>query len=132
MPRYAEIHFDENTRVRLELAPVRDPAQDHDAAASVPPHAEGVLGSKIATRAGEVVATLEQDALEHVLRPLGPLLRTVHDAVAAGDDPPQQIAVQFGLQIGEDLALGVVGASGQATITVSATWLPARRDAPGP
>ena len=39
--------------------------------------------------------------------------------------PPQEVNVTFGLQIGQDLRLGVVGGSGQAHLTVSATWQPA-------
>jgi hypothetical protein len=63
-----------------------------------------------------------QDVLRSALRPLGPLLEEVHTAVTATAHPPQHLTVEFGIQIGQDLKLGVVGANGQATMTVSATW----------
>ncbi|MEK8173118.1 CU044_2847 family protein [Streptomyces sp. M19] len=53
------------------------------------------------------------DGLRAVLRPLGPLLQEVHDAVTAVPDPPHEISVEFGVQIGQDLRLGIVGGSGR-------------------
>ncbi|WP_425444821.1 CU044_2847 family protein [Streptomyces milbemycinicus] len=71
---------------------------------------------------GGFAAALATDALRTVLRPLGPLLQEVHDAVCAAPNPPHEINVQFGVQVGQDLKLGIVGANGQASLTVSATW----------
>ncbi|MEU7259141.1 CU044_2847 family protein [Streptomyces rimosus] len=50
------------------------------------------------------------------------MLQQVRDAVLATPDPPQELAVTFGVQIGQDLKLGVVGTGGQASMTVSASW----------
>ncbi|MDW6059016.1 CU044_2847 family protein [Streptomyces sp. FXJ1.4098] len=73
-------------------------------------------------RGSRAAAALATDALRTVLRPLGPLLQEVHDAVRAAPNPPHEINVQFGVQVGQDLKLGIVGANGQASLTVSATW----------
>ncbi|RSO11675.1 hypothetical protein DMH18_08805 [Streptomyces sp. WAC 06783] len=54
--------------------------------------------------------------------PQQPVLQQVRDAVLATPDPPQELAVTFGVQIGQDLKLGVVGTGGQASMTVSASW----------
>lgn len=65
---------------------------------------------------------LAQDVLQSTLRPLGPLLEEVHGAVTGTGHPPQELTVEFGIEIGQDLKLGIVGANGKATMTVSATW----------
>ncbi|GAB2932766.1 CU044_2847 family protein [Streptomyces mayteni] len=57
-----------------------------------------------------------------MLRPLGPLLEEVHRSVSAVPDPPEELSVSFGIRIGNDLELGIVGQSADATMTVSATW----------
>jgi hypothetical protein len=58
-----------------------------------------------AGRGAQAAAALATDTLRAVLRPLGPLLQEVHDAVAAAPDRPQEINVQ----VGQDLKLGIVG-----------------------
>ncbi|MER5217515.1 CU044_2847 family protein [Streptomyces sp. NPDC002838] len=74
-----------------------------------------------------VVAT---EGLRTMLSPLGPLLQEVHRSVTSVPEPPQEISVTFGVQVGQDLKLGIMGVNGQATMTVSATWHAgdARRD----
>ncbi|MEU8826719.1 CU044_2847 family protein [Streptomyces sp. NPDC048636] len=112
MTDYAEFPLPDGTPVRLELTPV---------ATATPPAAPpaGVTPVSRAPRAATVLVT---DGLRTVLRPLGPLLQEVHDAVSAAPDPPDEIQVQFGVQVGQDLKLGIVGANGQASLTISATW----------
>ncbi|GDY57539.1 hypothetical protein SVIO_081620 [Streptomyces violaceusniger] len=73
-------------------------------------------------RAPRGAAALAVEGLQAVLRPLGPLLQEVHNAVSAAPNPPDEIQVQFGVQVGQDLKLGIVGANGQASMTISATW----------
>ncbi|MCQ4084637.1 hypothetical protein NGB36_29695 [Streptomyces sp. RB6PN25] len=109
MPQYAEIELADNTSVRLELTPVGDPP-------------EGIAGPFHTGHGPAVVAHLAEDALRAMLRPLGPLLQQVHDSITIADHPPNQITVQFGVVVGDDLSLGIVGANGQACMTVSATW----------
>lgn len=121
---YVELILDDGARVRVELATVGVPrtAPDDDL--------PGGVGGGTPVGRGERVAALATDTLAAVLRPLGPVLQQVHDAVQGIADPPDSLAVGFGLQIGHDLKLGIVGATGQASMTVSATWR-LRPDSPG-
>ncbi|MBD9702079.1 MULTISPECIES: CU044_2847 family protein [Streptomyces] len=75
-------------------------------------------------RRGEAVAAIATDVLRTTLKPLGSLVQEVHDAVNAGPTPPTEVAVTFGVQLGQDLKLGIVNGSGQAHLTVTATWKP--------
>ncbi|MGW7002214.1 CU044_2847 family protein [Streptomyces sp. NPDC054933] len=125
MPQYAEIQLDHNTSVRLELAPVGvppQPAPAADPADSGPDLPDGIAGSAPVGRASAAASALTSEALRLTLRPLGPLLQEVHDSVSAIKNPPQEISVEFGIQIGQDLKLGIVGAGGHASLMVSASW----------
>ncbi|MBW5422080.1 hypothetical protein GKQ77_10965 [Streptomyces sp. BG9H] len=116
---YMEFTLDDGAQVRLELAPAGDAP-----ASSGPPDADlpgGISGVTPVGR-GARVGAAATDALRTVLSPLGPILQQVHDAVRGIPDPPDQISVDFGIQVGQDLRLGIVGANGQASMTVSATW----------
>ncbi len=75
-------------------------------------------------RRGQAVAAVAAEMLRSTLQPLGPLVQEVHDAVTAGPTPPAEVAVTFGVQLGQDLKLGIVNGSGQAHLTVTATWKP--------
>ncbi|KOG81623.1 hypothetical protein ADK47_31445 [Streptomyces rimosus subsp. rimosus] len=103
--------------VRVALAPVGEPAGGADG-----PDLPGGIGGVTPVGRGDRVTTLASDALRAVLSPLGPVLQQVRDAVLATPDPPQELAVTFGVQIGQDLKLGVVGTGEQASMTVSASW----------
>ncbi|GAA2366231.1 CU044_2847 family protein [Streptomyces cuspidosporus] len=128
MTDYAEILLADDTSVRLELAPVRGAARGGpggEGGGPRPPRPEGTGGVGGVTpvgRGSRTAATLATDALRTVLRPLGPVLQEVHDAVRSAPNPPDEINVQFGVQVGQDLKLGIVGANGHASLTVSATW----------
>jgi Trypsin-co-occurring domain 1 len=136
VPRFAEIRLDDDTSVRLELAPAGLEAADlpgpapqggPDGAGRERDLPDGFSGGTPVSRGRASV--LAAETLRGVLRPLGPLLQEVHDAVSAAPDRPEELSVSFGVQIGQDLKLGIVGASGQASMTVSATWrLPAREE----
>ncbi|MEU5599230.1 CU044_2847 family protein [Streptomyces sp. NPDC020298] len=82
-------------------------------------------------RRGQVVAAVAADVLRTTLKPLGPLVQEVHDAVSVGPTPPTEVVVTFGVQLGQDLKLGVVNGSGQAHLTVTATWKPGRDGSDG-
>ncbi|GAA2331146.1 MULTISPECIES: CU044_2847 family protein [Streptomyces] len=127
MTDYAEFPLPDGTPVRLELTPVAT------ASAPAPPNGSGEGGKGPAMpggiggvtpvgRAPRGAAALAVEGLQAVLRPLGPLLQEVHNAVSAAPNPPDEIQVQFGVQVGQDLKLGIVGANGQASMTISATW----------
>lgn len=115
-----ELILDDGARVRVELTPVGGPRTTAPAADDDLPG--GVGGATPVGRGRERVAALATDTLAAVLRPLGPFLQQVHDSVRGIPDPPDSLDVCFGLQIGQDLKLGIVGANGQASMTVSATW----------
>ncbi|MFD9903109.1 CU044_2847 family protein [Streptomyces sp. NPDC059063] len=129
MPHYEYVEFtlDDGAQVRLELAGA-------GAAPGAPPPGTpadlpGGISGMTPVGGGARVAAAATDALRTVLSPLGPVLQQVHDAVRTIPDPPGEITVGFGVQIGQDLRLGIVGAGGQASMTVSATWqLPPRTE----
>ncbi|MCO8301923.1 CU044_2847 family protein [Streptomyces sp. RKCA744] len=143
MTDYAEFALPDGIPVRLELTPVGIAPASASASASVPvpghgdrdrdghddggkrqgpPMPGGIGGVTPVGRVPRAAAALAVDGLQAVLRPLGPLLQEVHDAVSATANPPDEMQVQFGVQIGQDLKLGIVGANGQASMTISATW----------
>ncbi|UYQ65272.1 CU044_2847 family protein [Streptomyces peucetius] len=122
MPEYLELDL-AGAALRVELADAGEPAAAPvpDGAPEAPDLPDG-FGTATPVGRGRRAAELATDALRSTLRPLGPLLEEVHGAVAGTDNPPQELKVEFGLQIGQDLKLGIVGANGKATMTVSATW----------
>ncbi|MGI5454364.1 CU044_2847 family protein [Streptomyces sp. CA-249302] len=122
MSSFGELRLSDGTPVRLELTedggtPARAaPADD------LP---EGMGEVIPVSRGGPAVAAFALETLRSTLRPLGPFLEEVHDAVVASGRPPQEVNVTFGVQVGHDLKLGIVGGNGQAHLTISATWQPA-------
>ncbi|WP_217212236.1 CU044_2847 family protein [Streptomyces sp. AC550_RSS872] len=124
MSTFLESEFDDGTPVRFLLAPAAapehlPPAQDDDL--------PGGMGRAVpvATGGRAAVASLAAATLRGALKPLGPLLREVHDVASAVPDPPSELSVTFGLQVGQDLKFGIVGGNGQAHLTVTASWKPA-------
>ncbi|QOV36114.1 hypothetical protein IM697_39895 [Streptomyces ferrugineus] len=124
MSTFLESEFDDGTPLRFLLAPA--------AAAPEPPTPgdddlpEGMgRAVPVATGGSRTVAQLATGALRAALKPLGPLLQEVHDAASAVPDPPSELSVTFGFQVGQDLKLGIVGGNGQAHLTVTASWKPA-------
>ncbi|WP_411123604.1 CU044_2847 family protein [Streptomyces sp. x-19] len=126
VPHDAELALADGTSIRLELAPAPDPTRPDDLPGAAA--AEGFLGGTApeagAAHGGGRAAAEAVAALRTVLRPLGPLLQEVHDAVTAAERPPDEVSVQFGVQVGQDLKLGVVAGSGRASLTITATWRP--------
>ncbi|WP_421108731.1 CU044_2847 family protein [Streptomyces sp. NEAU-S77] len=116
MTEHREIPLADGTSVRLELAPVGD--------ASIADAYGGVGGVTPVGRGTRAAAALADAGLGVVLQGLGSVLQDVHDAVRSAPHPPQEFTVQFGVQVGQDLKLGIVGANGNASLTISATWRP--------
>ncbi|MFB7509633.1 CU044_2847 family protein [Streptomyces broussonetiae] len=119
-----EIELDDGTPIRFVLAP---------GAGALPavPEDDGPagMGRVVPVGAGgRSVADFAADKLRGALRQIGPLLQEVHDAATAVPEPPTELSVTFGVQLGQDLKFGIVGATGQAQLTVTAAWKPA---APG-
>ncbi|MEU4039002.1 CU044_2847 family protein [Streptomyces collinus] len=122
MSDFSELQLADGTLVRFELGPGDGSAAPAEPSADRP---EGMGATVPVSRRGQAVASYAVETLRSTLRPLGPFLQEVHDAVSASDRPPQEISVTFGVQVGHDLRLGIVGGNGQAHLTVSATWRPA-------
>lgn len=125
MSTTTDLELDDGTPIRFVLTPGGDapaPARDAD----LP---EG-MGTAVPVASGRrAVAGFAAEALRGALKPLGPLLQEVHDAARSAPTPPTELSVTFGIQVGQDLKLGIVGGSGQAHLTVTASWKPA--EAPG-
>ncbi|MFD5267068.1 CU044_2847 family protein [Streptomyces sp. NPDC058335] len=111
--------LDDGTPIRFLVGPA--PSGPAPRADDLP---EGMGRAVPVATGGGAVAGLAAGALRGALRPLGPLLQEVHDAVSAVPDPPDELSVTFGVQVGQDLKLGIVGGSGQAHLTVTASWKP--------
>ncbi|MEV0122121.1 CU044_2847 family protein [Streptomyces sp. NPDC050703] len=111
-----QLGLDDGTTVRFILSEAAGPVTN------------GMGPAVPVSRRGRSLAPLAADALRTTLKPLGPLVQEVHDAVSAAPTPPDEITVTFGVQVGQDLKLGIVNGSGQAHLTVAATWRPERAD----
>ncbi|MFI7110306.1 CU044_2847 family protein [Nonomuraea sp. NPDC050227] len=120
MPEYTELTLADGAAVRLELAAIGD---SPGAAAHKAEDLPDGFGSEVLVGSGRRrTVQLAVDTLRTVLSPLGPLLQEVHDAAVSTANPPDELSVEFGVQIGQDLKIGIIGTQGQATMTVSATW----------
>lgn len=133
MTQYAELLLDDSTVIRLELSPVGGPQADGQEPDSgeygefedVP---DGMRGAEPVGRLRDAARVLVGGTVRGALSPLGPLLREVHATVTSVDDPPQEFSVEFGLQLGQDLKLGIVGVNSASSLKVSATWRPVPDD----
>lgn len=120
MPDYAEFRLADDSVVRLELAPVGELPPEGGESDDLPEGFTAPVPVARGSRAGRAAV----GTLQVVLRPLGLVLQEVHDSLAALPDPPQEVSVELGVQIGQDLRLGIVGVNGQASMKVCATWQP--------
>ena len=120
MSTSSDAEFDDGTPVRFVLAPTAAAPVRRDS--DLP---EGMGRAVPVATGGGAVAAVAAGALRAALKPLGPLLQEVHDAVRAVPDPPGELSVTFGVQVGQDLKLGIVGGNGQAHLTITASWKPA-------
>ncbi|MFK4798708.1 CU044_2847 family protein [Streptomyces sp. MPA0124] len=115
-----DLTLDDGSPVRFLLAP----ADGTPAAPSDDDLPEGMGRAVPVARGTGTVARFASGALRGALSPLGPLLQEVHDAATAVPDPPTELSVTFGVQVGQDLKLGIVGGTGTAHLTVTASWSP--------
>ncbi|MFD7427382.1 CU044_2847 family protein [Streptomyces sp. NPDC059818] len=125
-----DIELDDGTPVRFLLTPVPGTAPAAPAALQDDSDLPEGMGRAVPVAAGgRSVASFAVGSLRGALKPVGPLLQEVHDAVVAAPEPPTELSVTFGVQVGQDLKFGIVGGSGQAHLTVTASWrpVPARR-----
>ncbi|MCN9243812.1 hypothetical protein NGF19_24040 [Streptomyces sp. RY43-2] len=121
MSDFSELQLADGTSVRFQLIPQDGEVDLAEPAEDLP---EGMGATVPVSRGGRRVADRAVETLRTALRPLGPIVQEIHDAVVSADQPPQEINVTFGVQIGQDLKLGFVAGNGQAHLTVSATWRP--------
>jgi hypothetical protein len=117
--------LDDGTPVRFLLAPASGASTVTAPVAGDDDRPEGMGRAVPVAAGGGAVASLAAGALRGALKPLGPLLQEVHDSVRGVPDPPDELSVTFGVQVGQDLKLGIVGGNGQAHLTVTASWKPA-------
>lgn len=115
-PEQSPLGLDDGTTVRFVLQE------------NVSPVTNGMGPAVPVARPGRTAPALATDALRATLKPLGPLVQEIHDAVSTASPPPDEITVTFGVQVGQDLKLGIVNGSGQAHLTVTATWRPEGTD----
>ncbi|HET6353370.1 CU044_2847 family protein [Streptomyces sp.] len=126
MSTFSELQLADGTVIRFELAPAQGAPSDAERAADPADELPDGMGQSVpVARGGQTVSAFAVETLRRTLQPLGTLLQEVHDAVLTSERPPQEVNVSFGIQVGHDLKLGIVGGNGQAHITVSATWQPA-------
>lgn len=118
----ADLVFDDGTPVRFLLSAAPGAPAGAEPDDDLP---EGMGRAVPVAAGGAAVASFAVGTLRRALKPLGPLLREVHDSVVAAPQPPSEISVTFGVQVGQDLKLGIVGGNGQAHLTVTASWKPA-------
>ncbi|MER6073623.1 CU044_2847 family protein [Streptomyces sp. NPDC001817] len=122
MADFVEFTFDDGTVLALQVFDAlpsahAGPQEEAVGQESVP----GFGRSRPVARGARVVAAAE-GALNALLAPLVPLLQRVHDTVAAVPDAPDELSVGFGVRVGSDLKLSIVGATGEATMTINANW----------
>ncbi|EPH45102.1 CU044_2847 family protein [Streptomyces aurantiacus] len=132
MTDFVEFAFDDGTLLALQVfaplpAALAGTEGETDDEGAVP----GFGTSRPVARGGRVMAATE-GALGTLLAPLVPLLQRVHDTVATVPDAPDELSVSFGLRVSQDLKLGVVGATGEATMVITANWHLASPAAPAP
>ncbi|WP_143589865.1 CU044_2847 family protein [Streptomyces africanus] len=117
MGEYVEFTFDDGQAVLVEVFP--SPLADSAAGGATPGSAPLV---PVASGSDGRVTRAARGALRQVLKPLVPVLQSVHDTVSAMEGRPQQLTVDLGVKVGNDLTLGIVANKGEASLTVSATW----------
>ena len=119
MENFVNFTFGDGTSVLLQTFPSPVPLVARGSGPDVP---SGVLPPAPVSRGGEV---LEQagEALAEALRPLVPVLESVHETVSKAAVKPQEISVEVGLKLSSELRLMIVGANGEASFTVSAKWV---------
>jgi hypothetical protein len=131
MTRYVEVELDSGRPVLLQVS---GPEPEPDAGDGPGPGGPSGLpdlpggGAPIAPVGRRGRARVSAAALEEAVRPLGALLGVVDRAVRTAERTPEGIEVEFGIRFTQDLRLGIVGAGGEAALTVRASWRPE----PGP
>jgi hypothetical protein len=123
MGEFVEFAFDDETAVLMEVFPTPsvpvaggayEDDEGEDVPAGAPPLTAVGFGSQAVARA--------RHSLTEVLRPLVPVLHSVHQTALAVPRRPDSVTVTLGVKLSNRLQLGIVGGNGEASLTVSATW----------
>ncbi|HEX5120186.1 MAG TPA: CU044_2847 family protein [Pseudonocardiaceae bacterium] len=121
MDQLVEFTFDDGTAVLVSTFPVPGQGSGADVPEGSDPVAVGRPG-RVVVQAGRT--------LRQVLRPLVPVLHAVHETVSTMESHPNEVTVELGVKLTQDLRLGIVSAGGEASMVVSAKWtLKADQDA---
>jgi Trypsin-co-occurring domain 1 len=132
MSDFVEFAFDDGTLLALQVfAPLPTALAEAESETDDDGAVPGFGTSRPVARGGRVMAATES-ALGALLAPLVPLLQRVHDTVVTTPDAPDELSVSFGLRVSQDLKLCVVGATGEATMTITANWHLSSPAAPAP
>ncbi|WP_406274860.1 hypothetical protein OH779_40330 [Actinacidiphila glaucinigra] len=118
MGEFVKFTFDDGQSVLLEVFP-SPLAADSPLEVATPGSAPLV---PVAGQSNGRVARAARGALNEVLKPLVPVLQSVHNTVSTMEQRPHQLTVDLGVKVGNDLTLGIVANKGEASLTVSATW----------
>ncbi|MEY9861087.1 hypothetical protein ABH935_006727 [Catenulispora sp. GAS73] len=118
MGNYVTFDFDDGTSVLVEVVPAPEPDGRGAARGDLP---EGTKAPVPITRAGDVAEKAEK-TLTEVLKPLVPLLGSVHQVVSDAVEAPDEVTVQLALKLSSELKLVVVNSNGEASLTVTAKW----------
>jgi hypothetical protein len=121
MGNYVTFSFDDGTSVMLEV----EPGPGAPSAGRGEPRGdlpEGSAGPIPVARPKDIVARTGKTFSE-VLRPLVPLLESVHKTLSEATAAPDEVTVELGLKLSSELSLMVVNSNGEASLTVSAKWV---------
>lgn len=116
MSEFIEFAFDDETRVLMEVFPAPGGTWTGEdvPAEEGPLRPSGGIAEATFGRAGR--------ALGDALRPLVPVLQSVHDTVRSTPGRPDSVTVTLGLKLTNQLQLGIVSGDAEASLTIAATW----------
>ncbi|GAA2047524.1 hypothetical protein GCM10009839_60900 [Catenulispora yoronensis] len=110
MPDFLRFDFDDGTSVLMKAVPAAE--------LDLPPGTEPL---EPVSRVKDTLAKAGSSLAES-LRPLVPVLESVHRTVLKAARPPDKVSVELGLKLTSEMHLMIVGANGEASLTVKAEW----------
>ncbi|MGW2725515.1 CU044_2847 family protein [Streptomyces sp. NPDC001492] len=116
MGEYVEFTFDDGQSVLLEVMP-----SPLGAGNEAEPGSE-LLKPYARMPGRDRVSRATRGALRIALRPLVPVLESVRQTTDGLAQQPDEVSVEVGVRITDDLRLGIVGIKGEASLVVKATW----------
>ncbi|MFF5522798.1 CU044_2847 family protein [Streptomyces coeruleorubidus] len=123
MPDLVELTLTDGTGVLVEVRSPQSAEPGHPDRPDLPDLPDGTE-AVVPVGRGERVVAYAGRALNEVLQPLGSVLDAVQQAVSSAAHPPDEVSVELGFRLSQDLKLGITNTLGEAAFTVSATWKP--------